>query len=99
MGSPILTISAERPSEIIAYIQKEYTGRVQKGTEVQIVKNTQPAQIGTAKITSLGPIMEVMPQRIWLVPDIPNWGIPVLIEIPPGMQLFPGELVAVQGLE
>ncbi|MHC4131977.1 MAG: HlyD family secretion protein [Planctomycetota bacterium] len=98
-GDPILTISAEKPSEIIAYIQKEYTGRVQKGTEVQIIKNTEPAQIGTAKITSLGPIMEVMPQRIWLVPDIPDWGIPVLIEIPPGMQLFPGELVAVKGLQ
>jgi hypothetical protein len=43
--------------------------------------------------------MEVMPQRIWLVPDMPDWGIPVLIEIPPGMQLFPGELIAIRGLQ
>jgi hypothetical protein len=39
-----------------------------------------------------------MPERLWRNPNLPQYGLPVLIKIPPGMELVPGELVGVRGL-
>jgi len=40
----------------------------------------------------------LMPERLWVNPNIPEWGRPILIKIPPGLELVPGELVGVRGL-
>ena len=95
-GETILTISAIRPTEIISYARGEQIGQIREGMTVQLVKNTEPAQIASSQITYLGPIMEVMPQRLWKIPNIPEWGRPMLIAIPPGLKLMPGELVGIK---
>ena len=98
-GEPILTISATSPSEIIAYVGGDrLIGRVREGMTVQLVKESVPAQIASSRVTYLGPIMEVMPQRLWIAPDIPQWGRPMLIEIPPGFKLLPGEIIGIKVL-
>jgi hypothetical protein len=97
-GEPILTISAKEPDEILAYASREQSSRVRIGTEVEVIKETEPAQIARSRVVYLGPIMEVAPQRLWLVPDIPDWGRPMLIKIPTGMKLIPGEVVGIKVL-
>jgi multidrug resistance efflux pump len=97
-GEPILTISATRPSEIIAYVSGEQFERIREGIEVEVIKESEPPQIGRSQVTYFGPIMEVMPQRLWIAPDIPQWGRPMLIEIPPGLNLIPGETVGIKVL-
>jgi multidrug resistance efflux pump len=97
-GEPILTISATRPSEIIAYVSGEQLGQIQKGVKVEVIKENEPVQMGRSKVTYFGPIMEVMPQQLWMAPDIPQWGRPMLIEIPPGLKLIPGEIVGIKVL-
>jgi hypothetical protein len=97
-GEPILTVSAKEPSEIIAWVGREQYGRIKEGMNVQVVKEIEPPQIAVSKISYLGPIMEVIPQRMWMVPDIPEWGRPMLIDIPPGLRLIPGEVVAIKTL-
>jgi multidrug resistance efflux pump len=97
-GETILTVSATESSEIIAYASGEQISRVTEGMVVKLVKENEPAQIASSRVTYLGPIMEVMPQRLWTVPDIPQWGRPMLIEIPPGLKLIPGEVVGIKGL-
>jgi len=97
-GDPILTVAASESSEVIAWVGGEQLSRVREGMTVQLIKETEPAQIASSQITYLGPIMEVLPQRLWMVPDIPQWGRPMLIPIPPGLKLIPGETVGVRGL-
>jgi len=97
-GEPILTIAQTKPSEVIAYAQREQLGRVRIGMAVQLIKNIEPAQIASSQIVRLGPTMELMPERLWRNPNIPQWGRPMLIKIPPDMQLTPGELVGISGL-
>lgn len=98
VGEPILTISATKPSEIIAYVSGEQLGWIRKGVKVEVIKENEPAQIGKSQVTYFGPIMEVMPQRLWTVPDMPQWGRPMLIKIPPGLKLIPGEIVGIKVL-
>jgi len=97
-GDPILTVSAPKPSEIIAYVSGTKVAGVHKGARVEIIKSNEPLQIAVSEVTYLGPIMEVMPQRLWFAPDIPQWGRPMLIKIPEGMKLIPGEVVGVRVL-
>jgi multidrug resistance efflux pump len=97
-GEPILAVSQAQPTEIVAYVTEQQLGLVQEQMEVQLVKTRPPAQIARASVVSIGPTIELMPQRLWFNPTVPQWGCPVLINIPAGLSLVPGELVGIRGL-
>jgi len=65
---------------------------------VELIKDREPAQKAKSRVTHVGPLVELMPQRLWLNPNIPRWGRPIVIEIPDGFELVPGELVGIRGL-
>ena len=97
-GDPILVVAETEPTEIVAYIGQEQLAKVKETMVVQLIKNTEPAQIASSQVVRLGPTMEQMPQQLWLNPNIAQWGRPVLIKIPPGLKLLPGETVGIRGL-
>jgi multidrug resistance efflux pump len=97
-GEPILSIAEDRPNEIIAYIGERLLGQLQANMPVELIKEREPPQIARSQITQIGPTMELMPERMWLNPNIPQWGRPVLIEIPEGLELIPGETVGIRRL-
>ncbi|MFZ0035142.1 MAG: HlyD family efflux transporter periplasmic adaptor subunit [Sedimentisphaerales bacterium] len=97
-GETVVTIAETTPHEIIAYAGLQQFGRIREGMTVQLVKNTEPAQIANSKVASVGATLERMPEYLWEVPNIPQWGRPVLIPIPPGFKLIPGEMVGIKGL-
>ncbi len=97
-GEPILAIAEARPSEIIAYASDRQLGQVEEKMLVELIKNREPPQIATSQITHVGPTMELMPERLWLNPNIPQWGRPVVIEVPEGLELVPGEMVGIRRL-
>ena len=97
-GEPILAITQERPNEIVAYIGERLLGQLQENMSVELIKDREPPQIARSQITQIGPTMELMPERMWLNPNIPQWGRPVLIEIPEGLELIPGEMIGIRRL-
>lgn len=97
-GEPILTVAEAEPREIIAYASEDQLGWVRERMAVELIKNGEPAQIASSQVAYLGPTMELMPERLWRNPNIPQWGRPVLIRIPPSFKLVPGELVGIRGL-
>ncbi len=97
-GDPILAVSQQQPTEIVAYVNEQQLGFVREQMAVELVKTRVPAQIAQAYVLSIGPTIELMPQRLWRNPTIPQWGRPVLIDVPPGLSLVPGEVVGIRGL-
>ena len=97
-GEPIFAIAEARPSEIIAYIGERLLGQVEEEMPVELIKEREPPQIAKSQITQIGPTMELMPERMWLNPNMPQWGRPVLIEIPDGLELVPGEMIGIRRL-
>jgi len=97
-GEPILAIAEARPSEIIAYIGDRLLGQVKENMPVELIKNREPLQIARSQITQIGPTMELMPERMWLNPNMPQWGLPVSIEIPEGLELISGEMIGIRRL-
>lgn len=97
-GVEILSIAEEKPHVIIAYASEAVVGQIEIGKPVELVKNSKPEQIARSEVTYIGPRVEQMPIRLWRNPNFPQWGRPMLIEIPPGMKLIPGEMVGIRGL-
>jgi len=98
VGDPILSVAEVKPREIIAYASQQQLGRVREGMVVELVKSTEPAQIANSQVAYLGPTLERMPECLWQIPNTPQWGHPMMIEIPPGLRLKPGEIVGIKGL-
>jgi multidrug resistance efflux pump len=97
-GDPILAVAQTEPTEIVAYVSEQQLGSLREQMPVELVKTRTPAQIARSEVLCIGPAIELMPQRLWRSPNIPQWGRPVLIRIPPGLALVPGEIVGVRGL-
>ncbi len=95
---PVLSITEEKPSSIIAYVNENLAGHFMANKEVEIVKGSKPKQIGRSEITYIGPRVEQLPQRLWRNPAVPQWGRLMQIEIPLRMKLIPGELVGIRVL-
>lgn len=97
-GDPILTLAEEEPTEIIAYTSENQLSQVQEGMRVELIKTTEPAQRARSQISCVGVTVERMPPRLWRNQNIPEWGRPFLIKIPPGLKLLPGEKVGIRRL-
>jgi multidrug resistance efflux pump len=97
-GDCILAVAEAKPTEIIMYVSEQQLGCLKERMPVELVKARTPAQIARSEIASIGPTIELMPQRLWRNPNFPQWGRPVLIGIPPGLELVPGEVVGIRGL-
>ena len=98
-GEPILAIAEARPSEIIAYATEEQIDQVQEGMVVTLINKTaNKVTIVESQVVRVGPTMERKPERLWQNPNIPEWGLPILIEIPPDLKLVSGELVGIRRL-
>lgn len=97
-GDPILAVSQLQPTEIVAYVNEQQLELVRERMPVELVKTRTSPQIAQASVLSVGPTIELMPQRLWRNPTIPQWGRPVLINVPLGLSLVPGEIVGIRGL-
>jgi len=98
-GDPILTLAERKPTDIIAYAAEGQISQIREGARVELIKTRQPAQKAKSQVTYVGVVVERMPPRLWRNPNIPQWGRPFLIKIPPGLELFPGEKVGIRSLE
>jgi hypothetical protein len=97
-GDPILAVAEQEPTEIVAYVSEHQLMLLKDQMTVRLVKAREPAQIAQSRVSRIGPTIELMPQRLWLNPNIPQWGRPVLIDIPPGMTIVSGEIVGIRDL-
>jgi len=97
-GESILAVAESRPSEIVAYVSESQLGLVREKTPVEIVKSRPPEQKARCEVTYIGPTLELMPEQLWRNPAVPQWGRPIVIRIPEGLELVAGELVGVRTL-
>jgi len=98
-GDPILTITKKEPDNIVAYATEEQAGRAREKMEVQLIdRNSRPNVIVASQVVYVGPTVEQMPPRLWRNPNMPQWGRPILIKVPPSLKLAPGAMVGIKGM-
>ncbi|MBN2314289.1 MAG: HlyD family efflux transporter periplasmic adaptor subunit [Sedimentisphaerales bacterium] len=97
-GDSILAVAETAPSEIVAYVSEAQLGFVKETTPVEIVKRRPPEQKARCQVDYVGPALELIPEQLWLNPTVPQWGRPIVIRIPEGLELIAGEVVGIRTL-
>ena len=94
-GQSIVTVSAKRPERIIGYIRQPLTRVPQAGDAVQLRTRSSPRRIAMTEVLRVGPEMQVFSSslRIRGLDGMQERGLPFLVAIPDGFDVYPGEVV------
>ena len=92
-GEDILVIAAESGRHIITYVRQYERLRPRVGMPVTVRPRSGPPRTLESRVARVGPQVEEVPPHQRLDPRRLEWGLPVLIAVPPGANLRPGELV------
>ncbi len=97
-GEPVLSITSGNPSRIIVYARQGQFNHITEGSEVELATKNDPGQLFSSRVVKTGSEVVQLPEQLWFEPGNPEWGRPILIEVPTGLEVVPGELVMVQRL-
>jgi len=93
-GEPIVTVSAPRAERIVGYIRQPVQIIPTTKDTVMVRTRTQKRQSGEAQILKVGAQFEAInPALLSLDSNRFEMGLPILISLPPGLTVSPGEFV------
>lgn len=103
-GEPILTVSQEKPSRVVAFIRQPIQVQAQPGMKVEVRARGGKRETGVGEVLRVGSQLE--PISSSLLPrssGLPSGGgsggvttengLPVLVSLPANLTLYPGEVV------
>jgi multidrug resistance efflux pump len=94
-GTPVVTVSAMQAEQIIAFVRQPLVFQPKQGMTVHVRSRSPRRETGEAKVIQVGAQMEPYDTAMLPVPGTrtTEWGLPVQITMPMGLNIFPGELV------
>jgi multidrug resistance efflux pump len=93
-GVPILTVTAQHSDRIVGYLRQPINARPTTNDLVVVSTRTQKRQYATGKILRVGTQMELInPALLSTDSNRIEVGLPILVSVPEGMKLVPGEFV------
>jgi HlyD family secretion protein len=103
-GEPILTVSQEKPSRVVAFIRQPIQIQAQPGMKVEVRARGGRREMGVGEVLRVGsqlePISSTLLPRTSGLPiggssggSATENGLPVLVSLPANLTLYPGEVV------
>lgn len=94
-GDPVVTVASPDVDYILGYIAQPIRVEPTLGMDVEVRSRGLNRTVGQASITEVGPRVELFnaPLRVRGMGNAQQRGLPILVSIPPNMQLRPGQLV------
>jgi multidrug resistance efflux pump len=93
-GMPILTISEPRATRIIGYVRQPIQNHPSTNDSARITTRGSPRQIGIGPILKVGAQLEpINPALLSAETKRMEVGLPIVVGVPPGMTLLPGEFI------
>jgi multidrug resistance efflux pump len=94
-GDPIVTISSQDVDHIVGFLSQPLRLEPKVGERVTVRSRSTQRVEGTAIITHVGPRVELFdsPLRVRGMGSSQQRGLPIIISVPPNLNLLPGELV------
>jgi len=94
-GDPIVTVAAEQGRCIVGYVPQENRFRPEVGMAVEVRPRLPGSLPREGVVDRVGPQVELIPVHQRRSPQVMEWGQPVRIILPEGLDARPGELVDV----
>jgi multidrug resistance efflux pump len=93
-GMPIVAISDPETKKIIGYLRQPVVREPKTNDVVEITTSSHPRRVGQGRVLNVGAQLEPINPAL-LAADVRRMevGLPVLISVPPGLRLLPGEYV------
>lgn len=93
-GMPIVAISDPETRRIIGYIRQPLTTVPTTNDLVEITTSSQPRRVGQGRILNVGAQLEpINPALLSVDTKRMEVGLPILVSVPAGLRLLPGEYV------
>lgn len=92
-GDRVMTISGKSDPYIIAYIRNSQRIFPKAGMIVQVKTRLQPHDPMVGKVEQVGVQFQIIPEQLVSRTDVIEWGLPVRISFPEGLQARPNEMV------
>jgi multidrug resistance efflux pump len=92
-GLPLMTVASTAPAPIISYVRQDQRVRPAVNMKVWVRSRYSSQQPVETVITQVGAQHMLIPMEQLRDPAIQEWGLPVWIEVPSGMQVRPGEMI------
>jgi multidrug resistance efflux pump len=95
-GDAIMTIIKPTAETITTWVRQEEMDRYTLNTQVEVVSLNAPYEAFRSQVSNISSSLELIPQRLWRNPTIPEWGRSVQIPIQPDFVCVHNELVGVK---
>ncbi len=94
-GMPVVSITDPETRRIIGYVRQPVTDIPTTNDYVRITRSTQPRMSGRGQIVHIGAALETInPALLSVDTTRMEVGLPIVVTVPPGIQLLPGEYVS-----
>lgn len=101
-GEPIVTISALRGDRVVAFLRQPLNEEPTTNTMVEVRSRSLKRNFGQGRVVAVGSQMEpILPELLpgKATPSVLEYGLPVLVSLPPEVAARPGEIVDLRPLE
>ena len=96
-GEQLVLIASPRSDRIVAYMRQPFSFDAQPGMEVEVLMQNKQRQKFASRITEVGAQMEAITNALAMLSTgaLVDMGLPVVVSVPPNVQLRPGETVGI----
>ena len=96
-GEPILVVNSPRADRVIAYLKQPFPFEPVVGMAMEVTTRTKKPKRFMTHISKVGARVEILTNAIAYVPvgAVVDSGLPVILPVPPGAEVRPGEIVDV----
>jgi|SRR5688572_22884695 len=96
-GEPLFAIASPRSERIVAYMRQPFHVDPQPGMEVEVQMQNQKRLKFVTQIAEVGAQLEVITNALAFIQQgaLVDVGLPIILTVPPNVQLRPGEVVSV----
>lgn len=98
-GDPIMTLIKPTAETITAWVRQEDVDKYELNMPVEVVSMDTSSKVFSSQISNIGSSFELVPQRLWRNPTIPEWGRSVQIPIQPNFQCVHNEIVGIRAIQ
>lgn len=95
-GDAIMTIVKPTPESITAWVPQKNINKFAQNMKVKVVSLNEPRQSFVSQISNMSPSLELIPQQLWRVPTVPEWGRSIQIPVQPSFACIHNEIVGIK---
>jgi len=95
-GDPVVTIAADQGRYIVGYVPQENRFRPEAGMAVEVRSRLPASPTHEGVVDQVGPQIELIPEHQRRNAQMMEWGQPVRILLPNGLEARPGELLDIR---